>query len=458
MTWFPQERKTRSGTVFASFWSPIFDVAPLLREAVAVESDEQEDIEALMEDLDEPLPDDSWLNELDEPLPPPPPPKRRCMDEVIASGARPMPYAHVKRREKRRQAKEQPSGQRPRPATLREHVCAERAIPTALNATELPAAHGAYAAKVEQDTWGSKKRRTLPELIGLGFRLLSWDGITSIPILDAHGRIITVLAGQPSDPTYAKSATRVFELLEKERINACFASAMAKHRRGGFVALNVGLSYCKGQTVPCRLNNGEHTALLGRLLADEDVTRMATFASFAFGLWAPKLHAYYDDYDHRLRRQHQHLTRNWERSVFSQATFNFGPRAWTFKHRDILNVAFGMCAVQALGDFNPKEGGHIILWELKLVIEFPPSALILIPSATVTHSNLPVGPGEHRAPFTQYTGGGLFRYVDNGFRTEKALAEQDPEEYARVCEQKAGRWEMGLGLLSTVDELLDSIP
>jgi hypothetical protein len=88
-----------------------------------------------------------------------------------------MPYAHVKRREKRRQAKEQPGGQRPRPTTLREHVRAERAIPTALDATELPAAHGAYAAKVEQDTWGSKKRRTLPELIGLGFRLLSWDGM-----------------------------------------------------------------------------------------------------------------------------------------------------------------------------------------------------------------------------------------------------------------------------------------
>jgi hypothetical protein len=104
-----------------------------------------------------------------------------------------------------------------------------------------------------------------------------------------------------------------------------------------------------------------------------------------------------------------------------------------------------MCTVQALGDFNPKEGGHIILWELKLVIEFPPGALILIPSATITHSNLPVGAGEHRASFTQYTGGGLFRYVDNGFRTEKELAEQDPEEYARVCEQKAGQWEMGNG-------------
>ncbi|KAF7326884.1 hypothetical protein MVEN_02582300 [Mycena venus] len=448
MSWFPQERKTCRGTVFASFWSPIFDVAPLVREAVAVKSDEQEDIEVLMEDLDEPPPNDSWLDERDEPLPPPLAPNHPRMDEVVALGARPMSYAHVKRREKRKQAKEQPGGQRPRPATLREHIRAERAIPTALDATELPAAHGAYAAKVEQDTWGSKKRRTLPELIGLGFRLISWDGFTSIPIVDVHGHIITVLVGQPSDPTYARSATRAFELLEMEQTNAHFTSSMAKHRRGGFVALNVGLLYCKGQTIPCRLNNSEHTALLGRLLADKDISRMATFASSSFALWAPKLHAYYDDYDRRLRQRLPHLARNWERSVFSQAAFNFGPSVWTFKHCDILNVAFGMCAVQALGDFNSRTGGHLILWELKLVIEFPPGA----PHPT------PVG--HHHATlifrWAPYTGGGLFRYVDNGFRTERELAEQDPEEYARVCEQKAGRWEMGLRLLSTVDELLES--
>lgn len=171
-------------------------------------------------------------------------------------------------------------------------------------------------------------------------------------------------------------------------------------------------------------------------------------------MWAPKLYDYYNRYDTLLRR-HLSLTRNWEKSVFSCATFNFGPNVWTYKHRDILNLPFGMCAVHALGNFDPKKGGHLVLWELKLVIEFPPGALILLPSATITHSNIPVQPGEQRASFTQYTGGGLFRYVDNGFRTEKELAEQDPEEYARVCERKDSRWAMGLDLLSTVDELLE---
>ncbi|KAJ7756543.1 hypothetical protein B0H14DRAFT_2404706 [Mycena olivaceomarginata] len=371
-----------------------------------------------------------------------------------------MPYAHIKRHEKRQLAKKQPGGQRPRPATLREHIRAERAIPTVLDATELPAAHGAYAARVEQDTWGSKKRRTLPELIGLGFRLLSWDGFTSTPIVDANGRIITVLVGQPSDPKYAKSVTRTFELLKKERINTCFKSTMAKHRRGGFVALNVGLSYCKGQSVPCRINNGEHTALLERLLADEHPVsprRVADFSPASFALWAPKLHTYYDEYDRRLQKRFPHLTRNWERSVFSQAAFNFGPRAWTFKHCDILNLPFGMCTVQALGDFDPKKGGppHLVGAETRHRVS--PGCSNPYPIRNDHTFNLPVGPAEHRASFTQYTGGGLFRYVDNGFRTERELAEEDPDEYARVCEQKAGRWEMGLGLLSTVDELLDSI-
>ena len=109
---------------------------------------------------------------------------------------------------------------------------------------------------------------------------------------------------------------------------------------------------------------------------------------------------------------------NFNNSVFSTAAFNFGPNVWTFKHQDSANCLFGWCAIQALDHFDPKAGGHLILWDLKKVIEFPPGALILIPSATMTHSNVPVQPGNSRVSFTQYCAGGLFRYVDNGFRTE----------------------------------------
>lgn len=54
------------------------------------------------------------------------------------------------------------------------------------------------------------------------------------------------------------------------------------------------------------------------------------------------------------------------------------------------------------------KGGQLVLWEMCLVIEFPSGSCVLIPSATVTHSNIPVAPGGFRTSFTQYAPGGLF--------------------------------------------------
>ncbi|KAJ6470197.1 hypothetical protein C8R47DRAFT_988907, partial [Mycena vitilis] len=78
-------------------------------------------------------------------------------------------------------------------------------------------------------------------------------------------------------------------------------------------------------------------------------------------------------------------------------------------------------------------------------IEFPAGSHILLPSAIIAHSNVPVQAGDRRASFTQYTAGGIIRYVGNGFRTEKELAEEDAEEYEHRCDLKNTRWEMGLG-------------
>lgn len=149
-----------------------------------------------------------------------------------------------------------------------------------------------------------------------------------------------------------------------------------------------------------------------------------------------------------------HLRRIFPRSVYPTAAFNFGPHVRTFKHRDVLNCPFGWCAIQALGRFDPKKGGHLVLWELKLVIEFPPGALVLIPSATITHSNVAVAEGDVRASFTQYCAGGLFRYVDYGFRKEAELKAQDPALYAEMCQVRGDRWEMGLGLLSRLQDFV----
>jgi hypothetical protein len=119
-----------------------------------------------------------------------------------------------------------------------------------------------------------------------------------------------------------------------------------------------------------------------------------------------------------------------------------------------MNLPFGFCAIHAFGDYDYTKGGHLVLKELKLIIQFPPGSLILIPSATITHGNIPVREGETRTSFTQYTAGALFRFVDNGFRSESKFKRSDPKGYKEMLEAKSKRWTMGLGLWSTIEGIL----
>jgi hypothetical protein len=111
-----------------------------------------------------------------------------------------------------------------------------------------------------------------------------------------------------------------------------------------------------------------------------------------------------------------------------------------------------------LGNFDPTLGGHLVLWDLKLVIEFPPGSTILIPSATLRHSNVAIRKGETRYSFTQYTAGGLFRWVDQGFQSASSyaagLTKAQLKKHERKEEQKGTeRWKMGVNLFSTLTSL-----
>ncbi|KAJ7894459.1 hypothetical protein B0H14DRAFT_2334379, partial [Mycena olivaceomarginata] len=274
------------------------------------------------------------------------------------------------------------------------------------------------------------------------------------PLVDVHGHIFAVLVGQLRKHEYHTSVCAAYDIITAQGIAAGFPVSMRKHRRGLFSAINVGLTYGKGCSAPSWLNNKQYDPITQCLLADTHINRIANFASGVFVAWAPRLYKHYHLNDQKLRQKHLELHRPFVGSIFSCAAFNFGPNVWTFKHRDVLNLAFGWCAIQALGNFDPTKGGHLVLSDLMLVIEFPPGALILIPSATLSHANVPVQAGDTRVPFTQFTSGRLFRYIDNGYRTEGKLADADPAEYARLMEKKQSRWEEGLQMYSTVDELV----
>ncbi|KAJ3724102.1 hypothetical protein C8R42DRAFT_578248 [Lentinula raphanica] len=175
----------------------------------------------------------------------------------------------------------------------------------------------------------------------------------------------------------------------------------------------------------------------------------------AFSLWAPRVYAEYKHASDVMHDKLPQLPRNFPAGVFAAAAFNLGGKVWTFKHRDFLNWPFGWCAITALGKFEPSRSAHLILWELKLVIDFPHAATVLIPSAVVTHSNTPVNGRDIRMSFTQYTAGPIFQWVENGCMTEKELQQADPERYEEMQNAKYTAYLERLRNFSTIDELLD---
>lgn len=106
-------------------------------------------------------------------------------------------------------------------------------------------------------------------------------------------------------------------------------------------------------------------------------------------------------------------------SAFASVAFNFGPRVVTKPHRDHLNLAYGWCSITALGKFDHTAGGHLVLPDLKLAIEFPAGSTVLVPSAALTHHNLPIAYHETRRSITQYSAGGIFRWMSYGFQMKK---------------------------------------
>ncbi|KAJ7186595.1 hypothetical protein C8R46DRAFT_1157887 [Mycena filopes] len=188
------------------------------------------------------------------------------------------------------------------------------------------------------------------------------------------------------------------------------------------------------------------------MVAHWAILRIVGFSNSLFQAYAPALHDFYREQISLLHIAAPYLRRLFPEaiSVFAACTFNFGPNTVTFPHVDAANLAWGWCCITALGNFNPDLGGHLILWDLNLVIRFPPGSTIMIPSALLRHSNVGIQQGETRYSFTQYTAGSLFRWVNNGNRSDIAFfAGATTEDLEEREEQRAKRWENGIRMFKT---------
>ncbi|KAF7340930.1 hypothetical protein MSAN_02078000 [Mycena sanguinolenta] len=307
----------------------------------------------------------------------------------------------------------------------------------------------------------NERLRTLTELTEeLGYEYISWDGRNPLLILDREGRIIVVFVGVPEDsdwPLAVSQAAEAFEQAREEGLRTgAFALGEDSHRRGRFWALTGGVSHGGGQKRPGNIViPPRQLRLFNRLIANDYVRRIGGFQSSAMRTFGPKLFQDYVNDLQALFAHHPELKHNFTNSILPAVTFNLGPQSVTFEHVDDLNRALGWCAITSAGKFNPKTSGHLYLKQLRLVVEFPPAATTLLPSAVIAHGNTPLSPSETRFSMTQYAAGGLFRYVKYGFRTTKQLLSQGGRLLKKTLDGNPGqRHNSGLDLFSKVDELV----
>ncbi|KAJ7021261.1 hypothetical protein C8F04DRAFT_1314838, partial [Mycena alexandri] len=228
-------------------------------------------------------------------------------------------------------------------------------------------------------------------------------------------------------------------------------------RRGPHLAQHVGLGMGGGQQEPMSFAMHDSVRrICAGLFMNTAILRLLGFANCLFQTYAPRLYMHYFDVMTALLGWLSALFPLCALSMrlFASTTFNFGPRTVTFPHLDFLNLAWGWCFITALGWFNHELGGHLILWDLWLIIEFPPGMTIAIPSAILRHSNVSIQQHEKRFSITQYTSAGIFRFVDNGFKTNVTLEQEMSQEEAQAWAEAAKvRYAEGVKMYSTLDEL-----
>ncbi|KAK1217089.1 hypothetical protein PQX77_020273 [Marasmius sp. AFHP31] len=295
---------------------------------------------------------------------------------------------------------------------------------------------------------GSQKEYTLDEMVGpesrFKFNLIEWDGRETMRLIDAQNRVIVMCIGCPEDRKWGnvsqRLAVRVGQARQRTKIRK-------RNRRGRFKALQAGVSYGMGMKKPAVLGQASRTNkdVMAELLEDGDMIRIAGAQSSAFETWSPDLYTSYAQNKCSLVEHDPSLHWNFPNSIFAAITINLGPRTVSIDHTDYNNRCDGFCGITPLAPatkgFDYRRGGHLILWDLKIVIEFPPGTTILVPSAVLRHSNVAIGKDEERYSVTQYTAGGLFQWVEHGFQSEKSFySSLSPDELIAQQQKDEFRW------------------
>ena len=214
---------------------------------------------------------------------------------------------------------------------------------------------------------------------------------------------------QLAEQKWAKALSSLVDAVEETQPQCSFGPKDLDHHCGPFPALAAGASMGGRQPMPGNLtHNRPNRKALRKLLRHPSLIRISKHTNRAFATWFPKMYKYYCDTLGQLYEQDEELERLFLDSVWAAMSFNFGPATWCYRHKDWGNLAFGVCVITSAGNFDSTCGGHLILWDCRLVIECPPGASIIIPWAVISHLNATIQPHKTWYSFTQYAAGGLF--------------------------------------------------
>ncbi|KZS92318.1 hypothetical protein SISNIDRAFT_486371 [Sistotremastrum niveocremeum HHB9708] len=198
-------------------------------------------------------------------------------------------------------------------------------------------------------------------------------------------------------------------------------SLKSNHSRGGYRSTLYGFSFGGGQKVPVNFKQSVETReFFQEFLKNQHVKRIIKYAMGLVKNWFPKIWCHYVELHQEMCKKNPDMDIIAQHCPFFGMSQNFGPEA--------------------------VSGGHLVLHEAELILEAPHGSILIIPSAALTHENIALlmGSGkEERYVFTMYSAGGLFRYRDHGWKTDKIWKEENgewPEVDERIWREGCARF------------------
>ncbi|KIY61941.1 hypothetical protein CYLTODRAFT_362185, partial [Cylindrobasidium torrendii FP15055 ss-10] len=279
------------------------------------------------------------------------------------------------------------------------------------------------------------------------------------PIVDRHYRKFALVHSMPRLEDDWKESVMQPMVDDIEEGMSClkFSGKNRYHKRGPWGVALSGQGFGGGRQARIFIRAGniaqpkKTRSFVRRLFRRPAWNRWSRFVNSIFKTHFPEMYKEYKEMMDDLAGSDESLVPNFDGSVFAAVAINFTDNAASEPHTDEANRPDGLCTITGLGPYDHTKGGHIVLLEAKLVIEFPSGSTVFIPSAISTHYNMPVQKGDKRYSVTQFTGGGLFRWVKNGFMSDKSwYAQASPSDRLKRQEENGTRWYNGLRLFPII--------